>query len=127
MGMPNIQLRMYETLTQVGVEPNFAHKLERDLETAFNSGQEAVRAEMRELFMTKLDAEKLSSEMQVLSSEVKSIQAHMLTKADGESIKADSRSIKADLLKALNEQTWKLVSFVLVFNSLLVALVVKFR
>ena len=88
MSMPLIQLSMYEALTEAGVKPDAARKVERQLESAIQAGQDAVRAEMRE---------------------------HLMTKADGE-------SIKAEVLKALNEQTWKLVGFVVVANGIMLAI-----
>ena len=88
MSMPLIQLSMYEALTEAGVKPDAARKVERQLESAIQAGQDAVRAEMR---------------------------GQLMTKADGE-------SIKAEVLKALNEQTWKLVGFVVVANGIMLAI-----
>lgn len=88
MSMPLIQLSMYEALTEAGVKPDAARKVERQLESAIQAGQDAVRAEMREQLMTK----------------------------------ADGESIKAEVLKALNEQTWKLVGFVVVANGIMLAI-----
>ena len=88
MSMPLVQLSMYEALTEAGVKPDAARKVERQLESAIQAGQDAVRAEMREQLMTK----------------------------------ADGESIKAEVLKALNEQTWKLVGFVVVANGIMLAI-----
>ena len=88
MSMPLVQLSMYEALTEAGVKPDAARKVERQLESAIQAGQDAVRAEMREQLMTK----------------------------------ADGESIKAEVLKALNEQTWRLVGFVVVANGIMLAI-----
>lgn len=48
MGMP-IKLSVFEALTEAGVTPDKARAVERELENAIQSGQDAVRAEMRDL------------------------------------------------------------------------------
>ena len=95
---------MYEALTDAGVKPDAARKVEREVEAAIQAGHEAMRAEMRDNLMTKADGAQLKAEL-----------------------KADMGQLKSDLLKAMNEQTWKLIGFVVVFNSLLLALMLKLR
>ncbi len=92
MSMPLVQLSMYEALTEAGVKPDAARKVERQVEIAIQAGQDAVRAEIREQLMTK---------------------------ADGQQMKAE---ITAEILKAMNEQTWKLVGFVVVANGIMLAI-----
>jgi len=45
----------------------------------------------------------------------------LMTKADGEKLRAEIQVAKAGLLETINNQTWKLISFVAVLNALLVA------
>jgi len=86
MNMP-IELSLYEALTEAGVKPDSARRVERQVEAAIVRGQEAVRAEMHDQLMTK----------------------------------ADGIDLRADMHKALNEQTWKLVTFVVAANGIMLA------
>lgn len=104
MDMPQIRLSMYEALTDAGVKPDAARKVEREVEAAIQAGHEVMRAEMRDNLITKADGAQLKAEL-----------------------KADMGQLKSELLKAMNEQTWKLIGFVVVFNSLLLALMLKLR
>lgn len=47
MNMP-IELSLYEALTEAGVKPDSARRVERQVEAAIVRGQEAVRAEMHD-------------------------------------------------------------------------------
>ena len=98
MSMPPIQLSMYEALTEAGVKPDAARKVERQVESAIQAGQDAVRAEMREQLMTKADGQQMKAELKEVIG-----------------------SFRSDLLKAMNEQTWKLVGFVVVANGIMLA------
>ena len=86
---------MYEALTEAGVKPDTARKVERTFENAIVAGQEAMRAEMHEKLMTK---------------------------ADGRQLKTDMAEMESRLLRGMNDQTWKLVSFVVVANGALLAI-----
>lgn len=86
MHMP-IELSLYEALTEAGVKPDSARRVERQIETAITRGQDAVRAEMHDQLMTK----------------------------------ADGAALRTDMHKALNEQTWKLVTFVVAANGIMFA------
>ena len=103
MSMPLVQLSMYEALTEAGVKPDAARQVERQVEAAIQAGQDAVRAEMREQLMTKADGESLKMEL----------------KAD---LKAEIGSLRSEILKAMNEQTWKLAGFVVVANGIMLAI-----
>lgn len=98
MSMPPIQLSMYEALTEAGVKPDAARKVERQVESAIQAGQDAVRAEMREQLMTKTDGQQMKAEL-----------------------KEEIGSFGSDVLKAMYEQTWKLVGFVVVANGIMLA------
>lgn len=99
MSMPLVRLSMYEALTEAGVKPDTARKVEREVEAAIQAGQDGVRAEMREQLMTKADGQQLKSEL-----------------------KQEIAELRSDVLKALNEQTWRLVGFVVVANGAMLAL-----
>lgn len=94
-----IEIHMYEALTEAGVKPDTARKVERQVEAAIAAGQEAVRAEVHEKLMTKADGVQLKSEL-----------------------KADMAEMESRLLRAMNDQTWKLVSFVVVANGAMLAI-----
>ena len=99
MNMPRVELSMYEAFTQAGVTPDAARKVEREVEAAIQAGRESVRAEVRDQLMTRADG--------------------LALKAD---LKAEIAGLRGEMHKALNEQTWKQVGFVVVANGLMVAL-----
>lgn len=87
----SLDLKLFEALTEAGVKPETARRVEKNIESAILSGQEAVRTELRtEMF------------------------EHLLTKTDG--VQIENR-----LLKSINENTWKIVAFVVAANSLMLA------
>lgn len=97
MHMP-IELSLYEALTEAGVKPDSARRVERQVEAAITKGQEAVRAEMHDQLMTKADGVELRNEF-----------------------KQDIAALRTDMHKALNDQTWKLVTFVVAANGIMLA------
>ena len=97
MHMP-IELSLYEALTEAGVKPDSARRVERQVEAAITQGQEAVRAEMHDQLMTKADGVELRNEF-----------------------KQDIAALRTDIHKALNDQTWKLVTFVVAANGIMLA------
>ncbi len=99
MSMPLVRLSMYEALTEAGVKPDTARKVQREVEAAIQAGQDGVRTEMREQLMTKSDGQQVKSEL-----------------------KQEIAELRSDVLKALNEQTWRLVGFVVVANGAMLAL-----
>ncbi len=104
MNMP-IELSLYEALTEAGVKPDAARRVERQVEAAIVRGQEAVRAEMHDQLMTKADGVLLKNEL----------------KQDLAVVKQDLADLRSDMHKALNEQTWKLVTFVVAANGIMLA------
>jgi hypothetical protein len=96
MNMPAIDITLFDALTEAGVKPETARRVEKKVEIAILAGQEAVRAEMHEQLMTKSDGEKLKSflEARIAESETR-------------------------LLKANNDNTWKMVAFVVAANGLM--------
>ncbi len=97
MHMP-IELSLYEALTEAGVKPDSARRVERQVEAAITQGQEAVRAEMHDQLMTKADGVELRNEF-----------------------KQELAALRTDMHKALNDQTWKLVTFVVAANGIMLA------
>lgn len=69
MGMP-IKLSVFEALTEAGVKPEKARAVERELENAIQSGQDAVRAEMREQLMTKADGNELKTQIATVRADI---------------------------------------------------------
>lgn len=69
MGMP-IKLSVFEALTEAGVKPDKARAVERELENAIQTGQDAVRAEMRDQVMTKSDGAELKSQIANVRTEI---------------------------------------------------------
>ena len=86
MSMPPIQLSMYEALTEAGVKPDAARKVERQVESAIQAGQDAVRAEMREQLMTKADGQQMKAE---LKEEIGSFRSRLLAESDASRYRAD--------------------------------------
>lgn len=103
MSMPPIDLGVFDALTEAGVKPDAARKVERQIETVIQSGHEQIRAEMREQLMTKADGLQLKAELKAEFHE-------------------GLAGVRNEVLRALNEQTWKLVSFVVVANGIMLAL-----
>jgi hypothetical protein len=73
MAMP-IQLSVFEALTEAGVTPDKARVVERELENAIQSGQDAARAEMRDQLLTKADGASLKSD---LKAEIASVETRL--------------------------------------------------
>ncbi|MCO5337032.1 hypothetical protein NHB13_10520 [Delftia tsuruhatensis] len=69
MGMP-IKLSVFEALTEAGVRPDKARAVERELENAIQTGQDAVRAEMRDQLMTRSDGAELKSQIANVRTEI---------------------------------------------------------
>lgn len=89
-----IELSVYEALTDVGVKPDAARRVERQIESAIASGQEAMRREVTDQLMTK---------------------------ADGAGLKADLQKGIAEMQKSIADLTWKLVTFVVAANGMMLA------
>ena len=96
-----IQTNLFEALTEIGIKPESARRVERSVESAIIQGQEELRSEIREQ------------------------QSQLMTKADGQALKGDLRAemhaVADDLRNAMNEQTWRLVTFVIAANGLMLA------
>lgn len=85
-------LHVYKALTEAGVKPDAARRVERAIESAIASGHEAMRREMA---------------------------ASLMTKADGVVLKADLQKSIADLKKSIADETWKQITFVVAANVMM--------
>ena len=105
MSMPAIQIDLYEALTEAGVKPDTARRVERQVELAIVSGHEAVRSDMLDRLMTKEDGLKLRAEL----------------KQDIAELRAEFRCDITDVHKALGSQTLRILGLVFVMNSAMLA------
>lgn len=89
-----VETSIYEALTEAGVKPDSARRVERQVEGAITRGHDLVRAEMHEQLMTKAETVKLEAAI---------------------------LKVESSMQKTLNEQTWKLVTFVIAANGIMLA------
>jgi hypothetical protein len=115
-----LNLSVFEALTEAGVKPEAARRVERQLETAIHHQADAARKELHEQMMTKADGRELRNELKADILELRNE-----FKADVLELKNECRS---DFLALRNEvkdgqatQTWKFIGFVIAINSLLFA------
>ena len=127
MSMPAIQIDLYEALTEAGVKPDAARRVERQVELAIVSGHEAVRSDMLDRLMTKEDGLKLRAELKQdiadLRTELKQDIAGLRTelKQDIADLRAEFRCDITDVHKALGSQTLRILGLVFVMNSAMLA------
>lgn len=127
MSMPAIQIDLYEALTEAGVKPDAARRVERQVELAIVSGHEAVRSDMLDRLMTKEDGLKLRAELKQdmadLRTELKQDIADLRTelKQDMADLRAEFRCDITDVHKALGSQTLRILGLVFVMNSAMLA------
>ena len=138
MSMPAIQIDLYEALTEAGVKPDAARRVERQVELAIVSGHEAVRSDMLDRLMTKEDGLKLRAELKQdmadlrtelkqdiadLRTELKEDIADLRTelKQDIAELRAEFRCDITDVHKALGSQTLRILGLVFVMNSAMLA------
>lgn len=96
MNMPTLDLALFEALTEAGVKPETARRVEKKVESAILAGHDAVRTELRtEMF------------------------EHLMTKTDGARLEGRIAESETRMLKAINDNTWKMVAFVLAANGLM--------
>lgn len=123
MGM-SMQIELFEALTEIGIKPEAARKVERQVELAISAGHDALRSELLGIVATKSDVGELRTATDRLRAATKADIAELrtATKADIAELraatKADMAELKAYLHKAINEQMWKLVLFILAATTL---------
>ena len=138
MSMPAIQIDLYEALTEAGVKPDAARRVERQVELAIVSGHEAVRSDMLDRLMTQEDGLKLRAELKqdiadlraelkqdttTLRNELKQDIADLRSelKQDIADLRAEFRFDITDVHKALGSQTLRILGLVFVMNSAMLA------
>ena len=127
MSMPAIQIDLYEALTEAGVKPDAARRVERQVELAIVSGHEAVRSDMLDRLMTKEDGLKLRAELKQdiaeMRAELKQDVAGLRTelKQDIADLRTEFRCDITDVHKALGSQTLRILGLVFVMNSAMLA------
>lgn len=99
MGTP-IQSSMFDILREVGVAPEKAHAFDRAWEARHQEVQEMIDQRVKDL-ATKQDLDNGLINLR--------------------------NSLKADILKAMNDQTWKLVTFVVVTNAAMLGILRLFK
>ena len=104
-----VHLSMYEALTEAGIKPDAARKVEREIESAIQAGQDAVRAEMREQVLSRPEATEMETRLRADIADVET------------RLRADITGLEIRMHKALTEQTWKLLDFMTVANGIMLA------
>ena len=156
MGM-SMQIELFEALTEAGIKPEAARKVERQVELAISAGHDALRSELLGIVATKSDVSELRTATKADIAELRTAtkadiaelraatkadiaELRAATKADIAELraatddlrtatkadmaelraatKADMAELKAYLHKAINEQMWKLVLFILAATTL---------
>ena len=92
--MSTMQINLFEALTDAGVKPEAARNVERQVEAAIQSSHDVIQDRL----FTKADAVQLETRFDAKMSE-----------------------FEARVLKAVNDQTWKLVTFVIAANGIMLA------
>ncbi len=105
MGM-SMQIELFEALTEAGIKPEAARKVERQVELAISAGHDALRSELLGIVANKADVAELRA----------------ATKADIAELrvatKADIAELRADVHKTINFQMWRLVLFIVAATTL---------
>jgi len=148
MGM-SMQIELFEALTEIGIKPEAARKVERQVELAISAGHDALRSELHGIVATKSDVGELRAatdgqraatkadiaelrtatkadmaELRAATDELRAAtkadiaELRTATKADMAEIRTEMAELKAYLHKAINEQMWKLVLFILAATTL---------
>lgn len=69
MNMP-IDLHVYEALTEIGVKPESARKVERALEASLGQVEDRVLSSVKDTMFTKTDGEAIRGEIAALRGEI---------------------------------------------------------
>jgi hypothetical protein len=104
-----LNLSIFEALTEAGVKPEAARRVERQLETAIHHQADAARKELQDQMMTKADGRELRNELKADILELKN------------ECKADLLALRNEVKDGQAAQTWKFIGFVIAINSLLFA------
>ena len=91
----SMQIELFEALTEAGIKPEAARKVERQVELAISAGHDALRSELLGIVANKTDVAELRA-----------------------ATKADIAELKADVHKTINFQMWRLVLFIVAATTL---------
>lgn len=106
----SMQIELFEALTEAGIKPEAARKVERQVERAISAGHESLRSELLGIVATKTDLTELRTATKADIAELRTA-----TKADIAALRASTKTETAEpgayLHRAFNEQIWKMVLF----------------
>ncbi len=106
MSNMQIDLNLFEALTEAGVKPETARRVEKRTESAFQNGLDAVRAELSTEVFTKADGARLEGQMK---SDTARMEGQM--KALEGQLKAGLADVKADL------QRWFFITMITIIGA----------
>ncbi|MFN3494019.1 MAG: hypothetical protein ACK40L_05885 [Hydrogenophaga sp.] len=114
------QTHLFEALTEAGIKPEHARRVEREVDASILAGHENIRAELSDKLAHKSD---LLETRAALKSDIQAVRTELKTEIQTvrTELTSEIQSVRTDLLKAMNEQTWRLVSFVVVANGAMLA------
>lgn len=92
----SLDLALYEALTEAGVKPDTAHRVERKLESAIEKALDDNRKE---------------------------IVSGLATREDSANLRAEMQKGFADMHRSMTEMTWRLVTFVVATGGMVVAII----
>ena len=98
MDMPAIHIDFYEALTEAGVKPDTARRVERQVELAIVSSHDAIRQELPERLMTKHDGDAMAS-----------------------ALRQEIAQLRTELHQGLHGLTWRMVGLLIASHSALLA------
>jgi hypothetical protein len=127
MGM-SMQIELFEALTEAGIKPEAARKVERQVELAISAGHDALRSELLGSLANKADVAELRAATKADIAELRAAtkadiaELRVATKADIAELraatKADIAELRADVHKTINVQMWRLVLFIVAATTL---------
>jgi hypothetical protein len=113
----SMQIELFEALTEAGIKPEAARKVERQVERAISAGHDALRSELLGIVANKTDVAELRAATKADIAELR-----VATKADIAELraatKADIAELRADVHKTINFQMWRLVLFIVAATTL---------
>ncbi len=112
MGM-SMQIELFEALTEAGIKPEAARKVERQVELAISAGHDALRSELLGIVANKTDVAELRAATKADIAELKADVADLRA-----ATKADIAELRADVHKTINFQMWRLVLFIVAATTL---------
>lgn len=109
MDMPAIHIDFYEALTEAGVKPDTAQRVERQVELAIVSSHDAIRQELPERLMTKHDGDAMASALRQEAAQTRS------------ELRQEIAQLRTELHQGLHGLTWRMVGLLIASHSALLA------